>query len=486
MLYEFFLNLDFYMRVLFSVLLMALLVFSCKKNTQELSDDFAYIGGEIINPIENSIILESKNKIIDTIVLDGRNRFKYKVEHLNAGLYTFKHGNKYQMIILEPNDSLLFRLNTFDFDESLVYTGRGAKQNNFFLNEYLENEETDNALRQFRELNPIDFSHKLDSLKKEQLQKYKNFTKKNKVSDIFENLILQHIDFSYYANKETYPFRKERSHIEEIFETLPDDFYAYRKNIDYNNSKLRDLITYKWFLKANMSNVALNHHLKHCNDSNFKRGRSLCFNLDRLKQIDSLITDKGLKEELLYYYTVKFLSLTDNPKETDTIIKTYLAKTQNEKGKKMIINFADASSKLIAGKSLPKLDIIDYKNNIKELSDIVKGPTVITFWSNMHYDHFKSNHFKLKDLKSKYPEVSFISINIDNYNTKKARKLLHNNGFTNGNEYFFKLPKQASKALAIHPMTKTIIMNRHKKIVNSNANIFHDKFEEQLFSLLKK
>jgi hypothetical protein len=474
------------MRVLFSIFFIAISITSCKKNTQELSEDFAYIGGEIINPIESSIILESKNKIIDTIILDGRNRFKYKVEHLNAGLYTFKHGNKYQMIILEPNDSLLFRLNTFDFEESLVYTGRGARQNNFFLNEYLENEKTDAALRKFRDLKPTEFSHKLDSLKTEQIAKFKNFSKKNKVSDVFENLILQHINFSYCANKETYPFRRERSHIEEIFNALPDDFYAYRKNIDYNNSKLKDLITYKWFLKANMSNVALNHHLQHCNDNDFKRGRSLCFNLDRLKQIDSLITDKGLKEELLYYYTVKFLSLTDNPKETDTIIKNYLAKTKNEKGKKMIVNFANAVSKLSAGKSLPKLDIIDYKNNIIELSDIVNGPTVITFWSNMHYDHFKSNHYKLKDLKVKYPEVSFVSINIDNFNVKKARRLLHNNGFTNGNEYFFKLPKQASEALAIHPMTKTIIMNRNKKIVNSNSNIFHNKFEEQLLGLLNK
>ena len=421
---------------------MALLVSSCKKNTQDLSDDFAYIGGEIINPIENSIILESKNKTIDTIKLDGRNRFKYKVEHLSPGLYTFRHGNKYQMIILEANDSLLFRINTFDFAESLVYTGLGAKQNNFFLNEYLENEKTDAALRKFRQLNPKEFSHKLDSLKTQQILEYKNFKKTNKVSDTFENLILQHINYSYYANKETYPFRKDRSQIEHIFETLPDDFYAYRKNIDYNDSKVKDLITYKWFLKANISNIALNRHLAHCNDKDFKRGRSLCFNLDRLKQIDSLITDKDLKEELLYYYTVKFLSLTDDPKETDTIIKNYLAKTRNEKGKKMILNFAEAVSKLSAGKSLPKLDIIDYKNNTKDLSDVVNGPTVITFWSNMYYDHFKSNHFKINNLKLKYPEVKFVSINIDNYNAKKARKLLQTNGFTNRNEYFFTFAKK--------------------------------------------
>ena len=111
--------------------------------------------------------------------------------------------------------------------------------------------------------------------------------------------------------------------------------------------------------------------MDHCSKDDFKKGRSLCFNLDRLKQIDSLISDKGLKEELLYHYTVKFLSLSDDTKETNTILKNYLAKTENEKGKKMIINFAEAVSKLNAGNSLPNLDIIDYKNNSKDLSDLL-------------------------------------------------------------------------------------------------------------------
>ena len=150
----------------------------------------------------------------------------------------------------------------------------------------------------------------------------------------------------------------------------------------------------------------------------------------------------------------------------------------------MIINYAEAVSKLNTGNNLPHLDIIDYKNKTKALNTLVNGPTVITFWSNMYYDHFKNSHYKLKDLKLKFPKVTFVSINIDSYNVKKARRLLQSNGFVSGNEYFFKFPKQASEVLAIHPMTKTFIMNKHKKIVNSNANIFHGTFEQQLTSLI--
>jgi hypothetical protein len=474
------------MRVLFSILSIVLTISSCKNSAHNESDDFAYIGGEIINPIENTIILESKNKTIDTIKLDGRNRFFYKIDNFYPGIYTFRHGSEYQMIMLEPNDSLLFRLNTFDFDESLVYTGRGARQNNFLLNEFLENKKTEQAVRKFRSLSPEQFTSKLDSIKQSQIAQYNKFKKKNDVSDAFENLILQHINYSYYASKETYPFRSDRNQIEQIFKTLPKDFYAYRNDIDYNNAKLKDFIAYKWFLKSNVSNLALNEHMDHCSKDDFKKGRSLCFNLDRLKQIDSLISDKGLKEELLYHYTVKFLSLSDDTKETNTILKNYLAKTENDKGKKMIINFAEAVSKLNAGNSLPNLDIIDYKNNSKDLSDLVNGTTVITFWSNTYYDHFKSSHHKLNRLKLKYPEVTFVSINIDTYNVNKAKRALQSNGFVSGNEYFFKSPKLATEALAIHPMTKTFIINKNKKIVNGNTNIFYGKFEEQLVGLLKR
>ncbi|WP_147676210.1 TlpA family protein disulfide reductase [Algibacter pacificus] len=473
------------MRLLLSILSISLLTLSCKKDNHQLGEPFAYIGGEIVNPVENSIILESSDKTIDTITLDGRNQFKFKIENLKPGLYTFKHGIEYQIIILEPNDSLLFRLNTIDFDESLVYTGRGAKQNNFLLNAFLNNEKTERVIRKYKSLSPQQFTYKLDSIKQVQLKEFRHFKKKNKVSKTFQNLIIDQINYSYFASKEAYPFRSNRNQIESIYKSLPSDFYAYRKKIDYNNSKLKDFVTYKTFLKSNISNLALSQHLAHCDNLNFKRGRSLCFNLDRLNKIDSLIANNDLKEELLYHYTVKFLSLSDDAKEINIILQKYLAKSENEKGKKLIVNYANAVSKLDSGNSLPHLEVVDYKNKSKTLSALVKGPTVITFWSNMYYDHFKSSHFKLKDLKSKYPEVTFVSINIDSYNAKKAQRLLQSNGFISGNEYFFKSPKQASKALAIHPMTKTFIMNKNKKIVNSNTNIFYGKFEEQLVSLLK-
>ena len=115
------------MKIYFFTFLTTLLIFSCE-NSKSSKGDYAYFGGEIINPSNNYVTLTNVNDKKDTIYLDNNNRFLHKIDSLNPGMYTFAHGGEYQTILLEPNDSLLLRLNTNDFDESLVYTGKGAKK----------------------------------------------------------------------------------------------------------------------------------------------------------------------------------------------------------------------------------------------------------------------------------------------------------------------------------------------------------------------
>ncbi len=110
-----------------------MLTFGCK--TKSASDgDVAFLGGEIVNPKNKSVVLyNTDGKVVDSFKLDVNNRFKHKFKNLNPGLYSITHGGEYQLVLLEPNDSVMFRLNTYDFDESLVFTGKGAKKNNYLI-----------------------------------------------------------------------------------------------------------------------------------------------------------------------------------------------------------------------------------------------------------------------------------------------------------------------------------------------------------------
>ena len=103
------------MKLHFLSLLVILTLFNCEKDGNNAEDNYAYFGGEIMNPNSDFVVILKSDVVVDTIKLDKRNRFLYKINNLKAGLYTFYHGGEVQMVLLEPKDSLLFRLNTLEF-----------------------------------------------------------------------------------------------------------------------------------------------------------------------------------------------------------------------------------------------------------------------------------------------------------------------------------------------------------------------------------
>lgn len=475
------------MKLYINIIVISLLLFGCKKNANEADGNIAYLGGEIINPNNNFIVLSKSEAIIDTIKLDGRNRFMYKVKNLEEGVYTFKHGGEYQIVLLEINDSILFRLNTFDFDESLVFTGLGGKKNNYLINEFLENEKIEKNIYKYCQLNPKEYSAKIDSLKLAKTEKINAFQDKYSTSDLFYEIANTNNKYSYYFSKEVYPLWHYSKNKQEFLKSIPKGFYDYRKSINYNDDYLKNNVIYNTFLRSSFSNMAFEKHFEHIEntDNSFKR-RSLCYNLDRLNLIDSLIENTYIKDELLYHFTVNYIPRSKNSESTSAVLKSYLSKSENEKSKEMMIRFTNSLDQLKEGMQIPDVKILDYNNTELDIVSVINSPTVISFWSHTFYDHFKDSHYKIKNLKKKYPEIRFITINIDDYGLEKSKKSLKNNRFSCNDEYYFKNPETSIEALAIHPMNKTMIIDKDKKIVNSNTNMFSNKFEEQLLGLINK
>lgn len=461
--------------------------FGCKKNTNEANNNVAYFGGEIINPNNDFVVLSKSESVIDTIKLDGRNRFMYEVKNLEEGLYTFKHGGEYQLVLLEINDSIMFRLNTFDFDESLVFTGLGGKKNNYLINEFLENEKNEKALYKFCQLEPKDYISRIDSISIAKTKKLNAFQDKYATSDLFNDIAKNNNTYSYYFSKEVYPLWHYSKNKQEFLKSIPDDFYNFRRNVNYNNENLKNNIIYNTFLKSSFSSMAFEKHFEHSdnNEKSHKR-MSLCYNLDRLNLIDSLVENTYLKDELLYHFVVNYIPRSRNSENTDAILKSYLSKSKNEEAKEMMTRFTSAVKNLEEGSVIPNVKILDYNNTELDITSVINSPTVISFWSHAFYRHFKDSHYKIKDLKEKYPEVKFIVINIDDYGLEKPKKSLKNNRFSCSDEYYFKNPEGSIEVLAIHPMTKTMIIDKDKKIVNSNTNMFSNRFEEQLLGLINR
>ena len=478
-------TLEEFMKLYFTILIIIITLTGCKKDAEQVAINYTYLGGEIINPNTNFIVLSKNEAIIDTIKLDGRNRFLYKIDGLNEGLYTFRHGGEYQLILLEPEDSLLFRLNTLDFDESLVYSGKGDKKNNYFINEFLENEEEEKYIIELCQLDGVTFQKRVDSLKASKTKALANFTKKHKPSPLFLKIAKANIDYAYYSSKEVYPFVHYGKNKVAILNALPNDFYNYRKDINYDDEFLSNNHIYNKFLRQNLSNLSLKKHDLHEKNACFDR-KSLCYNLDRLKIVDSLISNTAIKDDLLYHFAMGYLSKSKNDTHNNELLESYLSRSKSKKGKKMMEHYTNSNNHIKEGMKLPEIKVVRYNEDVIKINDLIDSPTVLSFWSQKYYEHFKESHSKLIELKVKYPEVKFITINIDEYGLEQSKKLLESQGFYNAQEFKLQNPEEALEILAVYPMTKTILIEKNKKITNSNTNIFSIHFEEQLLGLINR
>lgn len=405
--------------------------------------------------------------------------------NLDPGMYTFRHGSEIQTVLLEPLDSIMFRLNTLDFDESLVYTGEGAKKNNYLINEFLQNEIDQKKVFKLCQLNPREFEKQIESIRNSKSERLKRFKKKYSTSQLFDKIAQSNIDYSYYTSKEIYPFVNYSFNKRNVLNSLPKDFYSYRTTIEYNNVSFNEYLNYSSFLRSNFNNLALEKHFEHSKDKCFNN-TSLCYNLDKLKIVDSLISNASIKNNLLYYFTISFLIKNDTLQNDGPILQSFLSKSTNTKDKEILTNLVQSLNNLRPGAQFPNIKVVNAKNAEFGINSLISRPTAIYFWSHNFYDHFKDSHQKVYELKNKYPEIDFIAINIDDSNIKTWTNTLSRNHLPLKNEYKFKNSEESMHTLAIYPMTKVMIIDEDNTIVNSNTNMFANNFEEQLLGLINR
>ncbi|MEP5913204.1 MAG: transaldolase, partial [Flavobacteriaceae bacterium] len=115
-----------------------LAILGCSEKSRDCPSVF--FGGEIVNPTSDYVVLYRNDSYIDSVKLDDGNRFAFNLQAIEEGLYHFDHSPELQYLYLQEGDSILIRLNTVEFDESLVFSGQGSEINNFLVEMYLAHE----------------------------------------------------------------------------------------------------------------------------------------------------------------------------------------------------------------------------------------------------------------------------------------------------------------------------------------------------------
>ncbi|HCE55532.1 MAG TPA: hypothetical protein DER05_11290 [Lutibacter sp.] len=452
--------------------ILVFLMLGCKKTGER---NVTYFGGQIINPETNYVLLLKDEKVLDTLLLDENNQFLKKISSLQEGLYTFKHGNEFQYIYLAPSDSVLVRLNTWDFDQSLVFSGKGSAKNEFLINLFLQNEKEENMMYQNFDLNEQDFQAKIDSLSNDRFAIYNDFfATEGTVPKGFKKLANIAIYFPLYRLKEIYPiFYKSVYNLEE-FPEVSDSFYDFRNELSLNEENLVSFYPYQNYVVSYLYNIS--YQLKESDSIK----NDLTVNM--LNAINEHIKAESFKNLLLKRILINdFLKSESACHINEEALQLFLANCTNKEDVELVNNLVNDCKYIPLDEPLQDFEIVSYKNVSATINELIKNKdAVIYFWSAayMSVDYLVS---RIKFLENKYPHLLFIGINmqtspqdLDLESSVKLRNI--------PNQYLLPKDSDAHKYLS-SKYPRTILIDHLGMVKNGFINLDSKKLDSELEKL---
>ena len=300
------------------ILLILLLFFSCK------SDNTTVFSGKILNNTSDSISIYKDNNMIYESVVDVDGLFNITIDTITSGLYTFYHEPEFQYIIIDENDNLQIRLNTLDFDESLVYTGKGSSKNNFLMDVFLRSENDELDINSKLDLAFDTFKNLVDSLYNKQMNSFKLFKENNILSNSSKEIINTAILYPYISKFHSYIIR---NNIDE--EIQKDLFINYQNEISYDLDALAYFKPYIDFLYLHIyNNVKIKKDYEN----------SLDFNIQRLSYTDKIIKSKLVKSRVLRFHAFGFILQRQDDVKNKTFLKAFFEISKDKKVNEEINN----------------------------------------------------------------------------------------------------------------------------------------------------
>ncbi len=446
------------------------LIASCGKD-----DDYsACFGGEVLNPRTNYVIFSKDDKVIDTLLLDKNNRFFIKFDSLTPGMYSFKHEPDYQYVYFEKNDSIMVSLDSEGFDESIVFSGRGEKKNNFMMELFLMHESDKNTGYEVYDHDFSKFSKSIDSTYALRKAFYEKKKKDLKWSDDFDYFIAARVNLNYYTKKEYYPYIHARRTGKEVRSQLPEDFYAFRNDLDLDDPRLIHYSPYLRYLSAMLNNMAI---------SKAHKGGALTedpyrTSTEKMNIADSMFKNQAVKNQVLnniaFSYLLEDQAIENNKKFLERYMKLSTDKSKNNEIRKI----GNAIQNLKEGTKLPVVQFVDRDNKPFSIDDKLENQTVIFFWTSCAKAQLEGIYERINTLKKLYPKVDFIAVNVDA--NSEWKKIISEYDSSNVLQLRAADFNELRDKWVITKIKRTIILNPGGTIKDAFTYLMDDNFEEAL------
>jgi hypothetical protein len=453
-------------------LLLVIIIFVVSCSTTE-KKNYVLFAGEIVNPSRDYVVLLKGTKVIDSARLDGANRFSFKFNSVEDGLYHFNHAPEFQYVYLEQGDSLLVRLNTLYFDESLVFSGSNEELNNFLLELFLTDEEEELMVRkEYYNLESDEFTNKIKKLSSDKLKTLNTINEESKLSEKAFRIAKASIDYTSYRYMEIYPFEHKRKLREHVLHDMDSAFYSYRKNINYNDTDLSYLRPYYDFMKSHLGNLSYMTCKHGCKDSVVSTKNQLHFNTHKLHVIDSLVVEKELRDNLFRNVAFDYLLKEhDSPSNNKIFLDDFITVSGNNMHIKEIEGLYEGIRNIQPNNPIPSISVLSVNDESVTLTEIAKSKkTVFYFWTGTNKTHYQNIFKRVNELSKSKPELDFVGINFQT-NKSNWKRIVENSELHIGKQFRSENFEEATQKLVIYPMNKCIITD-DTLIVDAFSNIY--------------
>jgi len=454
-----------------NLLFLFLFIFAACSESKKNSPN-VFLKGEIVNPTSNHVVLYKGDVVMDSSELDQNNMFSFELDSIENGLYHFNHAPEYQYVYLEKGDSLLIRLNTVDFDESLVFSGTGEEINNFMMEIYLANENEEKLITDYYSLEPKDFRRKIDSLEKLKLKLLNDLRLESKLSDKGFEMAEANIVYNYAIFKEIYPFKHKKYTKNNSVPKLSEGFYDYRKKLTYNNKDFTYLRPYYIYMVNHFGNLSYTTCSHGCNIKDNMVKNHLHFNKHKLKLIDSLVVEKELKDNLFRNVALDYLLKVHDSEENNKIfIDVFHALSRNNKHIVEIDDLYEGIKNIQPNKRIPNVEVAALNGEKVSLQEIAKNKkAVFYFWSSSNKKHFVDISKRVVQLSTQKPEYTFVGISIKT-NDDDWKTLVETAGLDHSNQYKAENFEELTRALIVYPLNQCIITD-NEMIVDAFGDMY--------------
>ncbi|HET8837970.1 MAG TPA: hypothetical protein VFM82_03145 [Flavobacteriaceae bacterium] len=445
--------------------------------------DTTYIHGEIVNPFENYILLYKDNDLVDTIFLNDRNTFTYELKEAEEGLYIFRQPPESQTIYIVPGDSILFRVNTLAFDETLYFSGTSAVKNNFLMELFLLNDRNNELILSYYKIDPKKFAAISDSIHTVRENMFDELVKENDFSENFIELGAKSVDYEFYDLRERYAFLIQKFAQDE--RKISERFFDYRNQVNFNDKTLKNHIVYQRFLDDYLKNRSI----ENCEQRSTDRD---CYSLNnyynlrrRILLVDSLFTIDVLRNRFFQRFGAQQIIFSDRASQIDSTLQLLSKLSYEEKGLEELGKLADVQRSYFIGNNISDKKLIDFEGHKISIKKLLNKPTITFSWSLYNEDDYKNKHEKISELRRKYPEINFIAINIDDGETEAWKRVVTKNRYDPNFEYQNRGTGD-KKELYRNYLNKVLFINRKGEIVFGDIPLDSPNFEGYILEFLNQ